>query len=112
MAGPEARLYHMVLHEVPPNGDVPWDITQETKGYHIEATIAFTHADGDLDLYLWYGLDDRPDWNNNVAWSESGDDNETVTYTVPAGSGGTYRLLALGWFGETNTYSLTTTITP
>jgi len=41
VAGPEARLYHTVLHEVPPNGDVPWDITQETKGYHIRATIAF-----------------------------------------------------------------------
>ena len=41
VAGPEARLYNMVLHEVPPNGDVPWDITQETKGYHIQAEIAF-----------------------------------------------------------------------
>ena len=41
VAGPEARLYHMVLHEVPPNSDVPWDITQETRGYHIEAKIAF-----------------------------------------------------------------------
>lgn len=41
VAGPEARLYHTVLHEVPPNSDVPWDITQETKGYHIQATIAF-----------------------------------------------------------------------
>jgi len=41
VAGPEARLYHMVLHEVPPNADVPWDITQETKGYHIQAEVAF-----------------------------------------------------------------------
>jgi protease I len=41
VAGPEARLYHMVLHEVPPGSDVPWDITQETKGYHIKAEIAF-----------------------------------------------------------------------
>jgi len=41
VAGPEARLYHMVLHEVPPNSDVPWDLTQETKGYHIRATAAF-----------------------------------------------------------------------
>jgi protease I len=41
VAGPEARLYNMVLHEVPPNCDVPWDITQETKGYHIQAEIAF-----------------------------------------------------------------------
>src|SRR3954451_5933556 len=41
IAGPEARLYHTVLHEIPPNSDVPWDITQERPGYHIKATIAF-----------------------------------------------------------------------
>ena len=41
VAGPEARLYHSVLHEIPPNADVPWDITQERPGYHIKATIAF-----------------------------------------------------------------------
>ncbi len=41
VAGPEARLYHMVLHEIPPRADPPWDITQESPGYHIEATIAF-----------------------------------------------------------------------
>ncbi len=41
VSGPEARLYHTVMHEVPPNGDIPWDLTQETKGYHIEATVAF-----------------------------------------------------------------------
>ena len=41
VAGPEARLYHTVLHEIPPNPDVPWDITQERPGYHIQATVAF-----------------------------------------------------------------------
>lgn len=41
VAGPEARLYHSVLHEIPPNPAVPWDITQERPGYHIRATIAF-----------------------------------------------------------------------
>ena len=41
VAGPEARLYHTVLHEVPPNPDVPWDITQERPGYHLQAKIAF-----------------------------------------------------------------------
>jgi protease I len=34
-------LYHTVLHEVPPNSDVPWDITREMPGYHIQAAIAF-----------------------------------------------------------------------
>jgi protease I len=37
VAGPDARLYHMVQHERPPG----WDITQETPGYHLEATVAF-----------------------------------------------------------------------
>ena len=41
VAGPEARLYHTVLHEIPPNPDVPWDITQERPGYHIQASVAF-----------------------------------------------------------------------
>ncbi|MHB8899130.1 MAG: DJ-1/PfpI family protein [Thermoguttaceae bacterium] len=47
VAGPEARLYNMVLHEVPPGPDVPWDITQETKGYHIQAVVAFKDVNPD-----------------------------------------------------------------
>jgi len=45
VAGPEARLYHTVLHEVPPNSDVPWDITQERPGYHLKADVAFRDVD-------------------------------------------------------------------
>jgi protease I len=41
VAGPEARLYHTVLHEIPPDSSVPWDITQERAGYFIKATVAF-----------------------------------------------------------------------
>lgn len=41
VAGPEARLYHSVLHEIPPDSSIPWDITQERPGYFIRATIAF-----------------------------------------------------------------------
>ena len=41
VAGPEARLYHTVLHEIPPDSSIPWDITQERPGYHLRATIAF-----------------------------------------------------------------------
>ncbi len=41
VAGPEARLYHSVLHEIPPDSTVPWDITQERPGYFIRATVAF-----------------------------------------------------------------------
>ena len=44
VAGPEARLYHTVLHEIPPDSSVPWDITQERPGYFLRATIAFRDA--------------------------------------------------------------------
>lgn len=37
VAGPEARTYSLVLHEKPPG----WDITRESAGYHLDATIAF-----------------------------------------------------------------------
>lgn len=41
VAGPEARLYHLVTHEIPPDSSVPWDITREGAGYHLKADIAF-----------------------------------------------------------------------
>lgn len=40
-AGPETRHYHLVVHEVPPGADPPWDITRELPGYHLKATVAF-----------------------------------------------------------------------
>lgn len=46
VAGPQARLYHTVLHEIPPNPDVPWDITQERPGYHLRAEVAFRELRG------------------------------------------------------------------
>ena len=52
VAGPEARLYHTVLHEIPPNPDVPWDITQERPGYHLRASVAFK----DLDANDFVGM--------------------------------------------------------
>ena len=44
VAGPQARLYHLVLHEVPPDSSIPWDITQERPGYHLRARIAFARV--------------------------------------------------------------------
>ena len=44
VAGPDVRLYHTVLHEIPPNPSVPWDITQERPGYHLQAEMAFRHV--------------------------------------------------------------------
>lgn len=46
VAGPQARLYHTVLHEIPPDSSIPWDITQERPGYFIRATLAFRDAHG------------------------------------------------------------------
>jgi protease I len=40
-------LYHTVLHEIPPDSSIPWDITQERPGYFIKATVAFADAKGD-----------------------------------------------------------------
>ncbi len=47
VAGPEARLYHTVLHEIPPDSQIPWDITQERPGYFIQAKAAFRDLKGD-----------------------------------------------------------------
>jgi protease I len=41
VAGPEARWYHGVLHEIPPEENIPWDITREQPAYHVQATVAF-----------------------------------------------------------------------
>lgn len=41
VAGPQARWYHTVMHEIPPEGGIPWDITRESPAYHIQATAAF-----------------------------------------------------------------------
>jgi protease I len=44
-AGPEARVYHGVMHEIPPDSPIPWDITREQPAYHIKATAAFRNID-------------------------------------------------------------------
>lgn len=41
IAGPEARQYHGVMHEIPPGENIPWDITREQPAYHVKATVAF-----------------------------------------------------------------------
>ena len=45
VAGPEARWYHGVMHEIPPDASIPWDITREQPAYHVKATIAFRDVD-------------------------------------------------------------------
>lgn len=41
VAGPEARTYQLVMHEIPPG----WDITREGPSYHLKATAAFRDVD-------------------------------------------------------------------
>jgi protease I len=41
VAGPEARVYHLVLHERPAG----WDITEERPGYRLTADVAFRDVD-------------------------------------------------------------------
>jgi protease I len=41
VAGPEARMYHGVMHEIPPGEKIPWDITREQPAYHVQASVAF-----------------------------------------------------------------------
>jgi protease I len=54
VAGPEARYYHGVMHEIPPEVSIPWDITREQPAYHIKATVAFRDVNpaGHLGLFL------------------------------------------------------------
>ena len=37
VAGPEKRVYPLVMHEIPPG----WDITRESPSYHLAASVAF-----------------------------------------------------------------------
>ena len=41
VAGPEKRVYPLVMHEIPPG----WDITREQASYHLKAEIAFADVD-------------------------------------------------------------------
>lgn len=54
VAGPEVRKYHGVMHEIPPNDNIPWDITREQPAYHIQACVAFRDVNPDdyVGLFL------------------------------------------------------------
>src|ERR1700761_2907894 len=41
VAGPAARTYPLVMHEIPPG----WDITRESPSYHLTASVAFRDID-------------------------------------------------------------------
>jgi protease I len=48
VAGPDARIYPLVMHEIPPG----WDITRESPSYHLKANSAFR----DIDPVSFTGL--------------------------------------------------------
>lgn len=37
VAGPEKKIYHLVMHEIPPG----WEVTRESPSYHLAAETAF-----------------------------------------------------------------------
>ena len=43
VAGPEKRVYPLVMHEIPPG----WDITKESPSYHLASEIAFRDVNPD-----------------------------------------------------------------
>ena len=53
VAGPEKRVYHLVMHEIPPG----WDITREGPSYHLASDIAFRDVNPDdyLGLFITGG---------------------------------------------------------
>lgn len=53
VCGPEARTYHLVMHEIPPGDAVGWDITRESPGYHLAAEAAFRDVDPDAAAGLF-----------------------------------------------------------
>jgi protease I len=53
VAGPEKRVYPLVMHEIPPG----WDITRESASYHLASDIAFrdVRVDDYVGLFLTGG---------------------------------------------------------
>ncbi len=58
VAGPEARRYQMVLHEVPAG----WDITREYEGYTIQADIAFKNVQPEDYVSIFFSGGRAPEY--------------------------------------------------
>jgi len=59
VVAPEARVYQMVLHEIPTTG---WDITRETTGYKIRADLAFRDVRPEEYLGIFYSGGRAPEY--------------------------------------------------
>lgn len=58
VAGPEKRVFQMVMHEVRPG----WTITREWEGYQIEAKIAFKDIKAEEYLGIFYSGGRAPEY--------------------------------------------------
>lgn len=58
VAGPERRLYQMVMHEVRPG----WTITREWEGYQIQADVAFSEVDPDDYVGVFFSGGRAPEY--------------------------------------------------
>jgi len=62
VAGPEARMYHGVMHEIPTGDPFPWDITREQPSYHIQASVAFCDVDPTIHAGLFLSGGRAPEY--------------------------------------------------
>ena len=58
VAGPEKRVFQMVMHEVRPG----WTITREWEGYQIKADVAFADVDPDDYLGIFFSGGRAPEY--------------------------------------------------
>ena len=58
VAGPEKRVFQMVMHEVRPG----WTITREWEGYQIEAKVAFSEIDPNDYLGIFFSGGRAPEY--------------------------------------------------
>jgi len=58
VTAPEARRYHMVMHEVKPG----WTITKEWEGYTLEATVAFRDINPEEYLGIFFSGGRAPEY--------------------------------------------------
>ncbi len=72
-------------------------------GDNLFITAEFVHANGDLDMDLYFGLPTED--SDSVAYAMSSSDNEVITYV--AQEAGEYYLHIFGYDGDLNTYGLT-----
>jgi hypothetical protein len=84
-------------------GDIDVYAIQLNRSEVLSASINFTNAQGDLDLFLF-----NP---NQTVRAFSATTNDTETVTTVADETGTYYLVVAGYQGATNSYNLTTTVT-